>query len=103
MVKEKATVDVLNGSGVQGLANEKATALKKEHYTIGKVTNAPSEVADEVVIYQRNSDKSGTAKALAKRYGVKVKQGDLTGYTTTADFVVVFGSGSGSSSSQSEL
>lgn len=103
VVKEKATVDVLNGSGVQGLANEKATALKKEHYTIGKVTNAPSEVTDEVVIYQRNSDKSGTAKALAKRYGVKVKQGDLTGYTTTADFVVVFGSGSGSSSSRSEL
>lgn len=102
VVKEKATIDVLNGSGVQGLANEKATALKKEHYTIGKVTNAPSEVTDEVVIYQRNSDKSGTAKALAKRYGVKVRQGDLTGYTTTADFVVVFGSGN-SSNSSSEL
>lgn len=103
VVKEKATVDVLNGSGVQGLANEKATALKKEHYTIGKVTNAPSEVTDEVVIYQRNSDKFGTAKALAKRYGVKVKQGDLTGYTTTADFVVVFGSGNSSNNSSSEL
>lgn len=103
VVKEKATVDVLNGSGVQGLANEKATALKKEHYTIGKVTNAPSEVTDEVVIYQRNSDKSGTAKALEKRYGVKVKQGDLAGYTTTADFVVVFGSGNSSNNSSSEL
>lgn len=98
VIKEKATVDVLNGSSVQGLASEKAEALKKEHYTIGQVTNAPSEVADEVVIYQRNSDKSGTAKALAKRYGVKVKQGELTGYTTTADFVIVFGSGESGSS-----
>ena len=98
VIKEKATVDVLNGSSVQGLASEKAEALKKEHYTIGQVTNAPSEVADEVVIYQRNSDKSGTAKALAKRYGVKVKQGELTGYTTTADFVIVFGSGESDSS-----
>lgn len=94
VVKEGATIDVLNGSGVVGLAAEKAETLEDDNYKIGEIANAPSVISDKVVVYQRNADKTGTAKALKKKLGVDITQGELTGYTTTADFVIVYGSGS---------
>lgn len=94
VIKEAAVIDVLNGSGQVGLAAEESEKLEDDHYTIGEVANAPAVISDKVVVYQRNADKSGTAKALEKKLGVKVVQGDLAGYQTTADFVIVYGAGS---------
>lgn len=91
VVKEGATIDVLNGSDTPGLAAKKAEVLEGKHYKIGQTANAPNEVAGEVTIYQRNKDMSGTAKALEQLYGATINQGDLAGYTTDADFIVVFG------------
>lgn len=94
VVREGATVDVLNGSDQVGLAGEKAEELEEDNYTIGEIANAPANISDKVVIYQLNSDMSGTAAALKDKYGVEPIQGELAGYYTTADFVVVFGEGS---------
>lgn len=94
VVREGATIDVLNGSDQVGLAGEKAEELEEDNYTIGEIANAPANISDKVVIYQLNSDMSGTATALKDKYGVEAVQGELAGYYTTADFVVVFGEGS---------
>lgn len=97
VVQEGAIIDVLNGSDQSGLASDKADELEKAKYTIGNIANAPVTVSDKVVIYQLSSDKSGTATALKKKYGVDIKQGALDGYKTKADFVIVFGQGSAGS------
>ena len=47
-----------------------------------------------ITIPQLDSDMPGTAAALKDKYGVEPIQGELAGYYTTADFVVVFGEGS---------
>ena len=94
VVREGATIDVLNGSDQVGLAGEKAEELEEDDYTIGEIANAPANISDKVVIYQLNSDMLGTAAALKDKYGVEPIQGELAGYYTTADFVVVFGEGS---------
>ena len=94
VVREGATIDVLNGSDQVGLAGEKAEELEEDNYAIGEIANAPANISDKVVIYQLNNDMSGTAAALKDKYGVEPIQGELAGYYTTADFVVVFGEGS---------
>ena len=94
VVREGATVDVLNSSDQVGLAGEKAEELEEDNYAIGEIANAPANISDKVVIYQLNNDMSGTAAALKDKYGVEPIQGELAGYYTTADFVVVFGEGS---------
>ena len=94
VVVEGATIDVLNGSDQAGLATKKAEELEDDNYTIGSIDNAPASTTESVTIYQLNSDMTNTATALKDKYGVEPIQGELTGYYTTADFVIVFGTGS---------
>lgn len=94
VVMEGATIDVLNGSDQAGLATKKAEELEDDNYTIGSIDNAPASTTESVTIYQLNSDMTNTATALKDKYGVEPIQGELTGYYTTADFVIVFGTGS---------
>ena len=94
IVMEGATIDVLNGSDQAGLATKKAEELEDDNYTIGSIDNAPASTTESVTIYQLNSDMTNTAAALKDKYGVEPIQGELTGYYTTADFVIVFGTGS---------
>ena len=94
VVMEGATIDVLNGSDQAGLAAKKAEELEDDNYTIGSIDNSPASTTESVTIYQLNSDMTNTATALKDKYGVEPIQGELTGYYTTADFVIVFGTGS---------
>lgn len=94
--KEAATVDVLNGSGVAGLASKKADELGNK-YTIGEIGNAPTETETAVTIYKLNDDKPKTVEALEKKYNVTAISGELSGYTTDADIVIVFGADSANS------
>ena len=94
VVMEGATIDVLNGSDQAGLATKKAEELEDDNYTIGSIDNAPASTTESVTIYQLNGDMTNTATALKDKYGVELIQGELTGYYTNADFVIVFGTGS---------
>lgn len=94
VVMEGATIDVLNGSDQAGLAAKKAEELEDDNYIIGSIDNAPASTTESVTIYQLNSDMTNTATALKDKYGVEPIRGELTGYYTTADFVIVFGAGS---------
>lgn len=97
VVMEGATIDVLNGSDQAGLAAKKAEELEDDNYTIGSIDNAPASTTESVTIYQLNGDMTNTATALKDKYGVELIQGELAGYYTNADFVIVFGAGSTSS------
>ena len=94
VVMEGATIDVLNGSDQAGLAAKKAEELEDDNYTIGSIDNAPASTTESVTIYQLNGDMTNTATALKDKYGVELIQGELAGYYTNADFVIVFGTGS---------
>jgi hypothetical protein len=95
IVREAAVIDVLNGSGITGLAQEEANKLKAAGFRIGSVDSAPTEFNGVVEIYQLNSEKSATASALVAKYGVSLSTGAPAEYTPSdgADFVVVVGSG----------
>jgi polyisoprenyl-teichoic acid--peptidoglycan teichoic acid transferase len=85
VVREEANIAVLNGTTVIGLAQTEADALSAKDYTIVSTGNAPSTDYTKTTVYRLNKDDmDGTAKALAKRYSVKLK-------TTTPDFTVAEG------------
>lgn len=91
VIREGAVIDVLNGSEVAGLAGDEADGLESDGFTIGEIGNAPSTFNGEVQIYQLNNEMTGTAEALKKKYGSEITAGELSGYYTEADFIVVIG------------
>jgi len=99
VVAEAANIAVFNGSDTAGAAQTVADTLTGKGYTISDIDNAPSGSYTPIEIYQVTSDKTATASALAKLYGVTIK-------TTTApvtvptgtDFVIIVGQAPGSSS-----
>lgn len=100
VVREGAVIDVLNGSGQEGLAAGKAAGLKTDGYTVGVVSNAPTLATPAVTIYQLNSAMVKTAEALKHKYNVEPVQGSLAGYHTKSDFVIVYGAGSATTGSR---
>ena len=91
VVREAATIDILNGSDTPGLAQLKADELEALDYNIDLVSNAPDGTYSAVEIYQINATKTATAKALEKKYNVKIKTDLPVGILGTADFVIIFG------------
>jgi LCP family protein required for cell wall assembly len=93
--KEKAVIDVLNGSGVVGFGAAKAQTLETEGFQLGDLASAPTADYLGVTIYKVNSDKPATAKKLAEKYGVEVKDIAVANGAITpsakADFVIIFG------------
>jgi LCP family protein required for cell wall assembly len=89
--REAAVIDVLNGSNTNGLAQTKADELKADGFKIGQIDNAPSSAIDTVTIYQVNADKTATTAELEKRFNSTTVTGAPDGYTTDADFVLIFG------------
>ncbi|MDR0955835.1 MAG: LCP family protein [Candidatus Nomurabacteria bacterium] len=104
VVREAATIDVLNGSGTSGLAKTKADDLKNAGYIIGDVGNAPDGTWSAVQIYQLDQTKTGTAAALAKKFGVQVQTTLPAGLTSSdkAAFIIVFGADNETDSSSSD-
>jgi LCP family protein required for cell wall assembly len=85
VVREEANIAVLNGTTTIGLAQQEADALSAKDYTVISTGNAPDTDYGTTVVYRLNKDDmGGTAKALAKRYGVKLK-------TSVPDFTVAEG------------
>ncbi len=93
VVHEGASVVVLNGSGVAGLAQGKADTLLAKGITVPAVANGTARDATVIVDLSKGA-KSGTKSYLEKLYGVK-------SVTTTAtapeaknyqsDFVIILG------------
>lgn len=92
VTKEKAGIEVLNGSETAGVAQRQADKLNEQGFIISDVGNAPDGQYDKTTIYQIGTGNPATAAKLKAVYGVEI--------TTTAPpfqvvgdakFVVVFG------------
>ena len=87
---EAATVQVLNGTDVAGLAGQVTGELEQAGFTVVPAGNAPSSGAARTVVYDV-AGKPRTAARLAKQLGAEVARGAPEGVSGTADLVVVLG------------
>jgi LCP family protein required for cell wall assembly len=91
VVREGATVAVLNGSGTAGLAQKQADALSAKGVEVARIGNvAPLEKT--VIVDLSDGKKPSTRSMLEKRYGVTstknaAKYPEVNGYQT--DFVIM--------------
>ena len=95
---EAANVDVLNGSGIAGLASETADELRSYGYQIQTVDAAPtSDYQDTILVDLSGGEKPFTKRYLEQRLGVTTTSSSALpdGVTTTADFVIILGQSSG--------
>jgi len=93
VIREAASIVVLNGTGQSGYGQTKADELNKKGYNITLVDNAPDGNYDAVEIYQIGKDKNATATKLAKMYDVVIKK-TVPPISVDSDvrFVIIYGS-----------
>jgi LCP family protein required for cell wall assembly len=92
-LRESATIDVLNGSGVAGAAGRQAEKVTEAGLTVGVIGNAPSGNYGYARIYDLSESKKPTTLArLEQLFGTKVTAGSPpSGVQSTADFVIIVG------------
>lgn len=85
VVDSSLKVDVLNGSGVSGVAKKFSSAVEEKGWTLGKVGNYSTARKDSVVYYLDEKD-AAQAKLVAESLGIEATEqsGDFT-----ADLTVV--------------
>lgn len=97
---ENASIMVLNGTQVPGLATTKADELKSYGYNITNIANAPTRTyTNTVIVDLRNGNKKYTKRYLEQRFKV-TSTGSLPDKSInpgTADFVIILGTDQGSS------
>lgn len=92
VVREDAPVVVLNGSGVDGLGQQKADILTAAGFNISIIDTAPDGTYEPVEVYQIGTDASATAAKLVELYGVIIKTTAPPIYVNDdVKFVIVFG------------
>jgi polyisoprenyl-teichoic acid--peptidoglycan teichoic acid transferase len=87
---EAATVQVLNGTAVSGLAGRISNELELQGFTLIAAGNAPSTDFPTTIVYDLTG-KPRTSKRLAAQLGAELHQGAPEGVATSADIVVVLG------------
>jgi hypothetical protein len=95
LIEETASVDVLNGSGVSGAANQELATLQQAGFTIGKTaTTSTTSSADKYTIYDLSKgSKPNTLTALKKQLSITSVETTLpSSIKSTAPFVVVLNS-----------
>lgn len=95
VVREGATITVLNGSGVSGVAGTERDKLKESNLTVSYIDDAPyGDYPAKYYIYDLTSTKPETKKWLENHYGVTTSTLDsapagINYYNT--DFVIIVG------------
>lgn len=92
---ENASVTVLNGTSVPGVASAKAEELRSFGYNVVKVDNAPSKNYDKSVLVDfRNGSKKYTKGYLERRFSISAVSTlpDSAIQPENADFVIIVGS-----------
>ena len=93
VVRESASVMVLNGTGQPGVGQTKADELTNEGFNVTSVDTAPDGTYDKVEIYQIGDGNTATASKLSSIYNVTIKttKPPVLVYGDT-NFVIIFGS-----------
>jgi LCP family protein required for cell wall assembly len=87
---EAATVQVLNGTAVSGLASRVSGELERAGFTLIAPGNAPATDFPKTIVYDRTG-KPRTSRRLAQQLGAELRQGAPDGVVSAADIVVVVG------------
>lgn len=96
IVREGASIAIYNGTEVAGLAGMERDKLESDGYIVSNIGDAETWVCESNFCIYDLSDGSmtGTAAALADRYGVAVKSGEELPaelYSAGVDFVIIIG------------
>jgi LCP family protein required for cell wall assembly len=94
ILKENATITVLNGTSTPGLAAKKAEELRTYGYNVVTVGDAPTHAYTKTVVVDLTKGKKPyTKNYLEKRFDVKTttKLPDTTIQAGTASFVIILG------------
>lgn len=94
IIKENATITILNGTSVPGLATQSADQLKTYGYNVGTVDDAPTQAYEKTVIVDLTKGKKPyTKNYLEKRFGVKTttKLPDEQIQPGDASFIIILG------------
>lgn len=92
VVREGATVTVLNGSGVSGEGQGEADRLTKDGFTVDDVATAPQGTYAPIEVYQVGTGMTATKDKLAARYNVTAKTTKPpVAVSTNTNFVVIVG------------
>jgi LCP family protein required for cell wall assembly len=88
---EVARVQVLNGTGVGGLAGQVSLRLEQAGFTMLPADNAPASDTQQTVVYDLRG-KPRTSRRLAETLGAELRAGPLPeGAASEADIVVILG------------
>ena len=93
VVREAASIMVLNGTGQAGVGQTKANELTDAGFNVTSVDTAPDGTYEKVEIYQIGDGNTTTANKLSSIYSVTIKttKPPVLVYGNT-DFVIIFGS-----------
>lgn len=104
IVTEGASVSVLNGSGIAGLAQKTADELNLKGLTVDSVANATVRKAT-IIATKTGIEKNATKKYLEQKFGTTATT-DITAYPEvknyTSDFIIILGEKQLSSSSSAQ-
>lgn len=95
LIKENATITVLNGTQIEGLAGTKANDLKALGYNVLQTGNAPTtNYVQTTLVDMTNGKDSHTRKYLEQRLGLTAttELPDNSIKASGADFVIILGS-----------
>lgn len=96
VVREGATVVVLNGSGVVGMAQKRADELTEKGLDVATVGNAESSTTT-LIVDQSDGNKDGTKRVLEQHFNtVSTRQSNADAANYDADFVIILGQSAGS-------
>ena len=84
-------MQVLNGTGVNGLAGQISGDLESDGFTIIPASDAPTTDVQQTIVYDVNGNKPRTSRRLANTLNADMRQGTPDGVTSTADIVVILG------------
>jgi LCP family protein required for cell wall assembly len=88
--REAATVQVLNGAGIAGLAGSVSGELETAGFSLIPAADAPTADVQQTIVYDVTGNPR-TARRLADMLRADVRQGAPEGFVGTADVVVVLG------------
>lgn len=92
IVKEGATVVVLNGTDMAGLAAKAQTTLSSKDINVAAIGDASAPLATTTIINASGGQKPATLALLKQIYGTQVTASNPYASVYTADFIVVLGS-----------
>jgi hypothetical protein len=94
---EEASIEILNGSDLSGVAGRKATELTRAGFTDISTSDTPTDSSYAAIQWYdlTGGKKPKTLEKLKSTLGLSPKTGGLpSGVTSDADFVIILGNGS---------